>query len=282
MRTLPVIVAAVAVAFCVTASRAGQAAPTTIWIEGEAPAVDRMTRHPWWYDKVKADELSGGAWISHFDSGKRGHAEYRFESAGGRMRFLLRANPVKNELQYRLNRGEWTDVPFDRATDQRNIADDDKPDLRFIAWIDLGGITLDRGVNRLAFRTASRENPENHGAIDAIVFTTDEAFEPSGTRKPGEAAPADVAEESGETWAFRPGVDELDAGAMLDLRPLNETVAGETGFVRLSDDGESFVRGDGEPIRFWAINDYAFRNLDPDALEQHAEFLAKRGVNMAR
>ena len=41
---------------------------------------------------------------------------------------------------------------------------------------------------------------------------------------------------------------------MLDLRYLNEKAAGEHGFIRLSPDGNSFVRGDGQPIRFWAAS----------------------------
>ena len=33
---------------------------------------------------------------------------------------------------------------------------------------------------------------------------------------------------------------------------LNEKTAGEHGFIKLSPDGDSFVRGDGQPMRFWA------------------------------
>ena len=33
---------------------------TWIWVEGEKPATSTMHRHPWWYDKVRRDELSGG------------------------------------------------------------------------------------------------------------------------------------------------------------------------------------------------------------------------------
>ena len=37
----------------------------TLWREGEDATVDKMNRHPWWYDKVKTDQLSGGKWISN-------------------------------------------------------------------------------------------------------------------------------------------------------------------------------------------------------------------------
>lgn len=81
-----------------------------------------------------------------------------------------------------------------------------------------------------------------------------------------------------ETWAFQPPRDEFSPGALLDLRGLNEKVAGEHGFVHRSADGNDFVLGDDRPARFWAVNDSAFdKNL-----MRHARFLAKRGVNMVR
>ena len=83
------------------------------------------------------------------------------------------------------------------------------------------------------------------------------------------------------SWDFEPGRDTFSNAAILDLSSLNERMAGETGFVRRSTDGAGFVRGDGEPIRFWAVNTYVARNGMP-ALREHARFLAKRGVNMVR
>ena len=83
------------------------------------------------------------------------------------------------------------------------------------------------------------------------------------------------------TWAFDPGPDTFSPAAALDLSYLNEGRAGETGFVRRSEDGASFVRGDGTPIRFWAVNTTVARKGLP-ALREHARFLAKRGVNMVR
>ena len=83
------------------------------------------------------------------------------------------------------------------------------------------------------------------------------------------------------TWGFDPLPDSFSDTALLDLSYLNETVAGETGFIRRSDDGAAFVRGDGVPIRFWAMNSYV-ASLGMSALQDHARFLAKRGVNMVR
>ncbi len=95
-----------------------------------------------------------------------------------------------------------------------------------------------------------------------------------------------------DSWAFPRRRDPF-APSPIDLRHLNEAVAGEHGFIRLSDDGESLVRGDGQPIRFWSGSDYAWRipfsdgNLmvsppEQAAVAHHARWAAKRGINMVR
>jgi hypothetical protein len=163
----------------------------TIWVEGERPARSTMNRHPWWYDQVKKDQLSGGDWMSNF---------------------------------------------------------------RFFS------------------------KPQHHGALDAFVFTT-EPFLPSGVTKPGRGASGSAL--SG-TWPFLPERDAFRADAFFDLRGLNEKVAGQSGFVRLAADGESFVLGDGRPARFWGVTTYVQRDRSTEDLAHHARFLAKRGVNMVR
>ncbi len=79
-------------------------------------------------------------------------------------------------------------------------------------------------------------------------------------------------------WAFEPPRDEFSPESLLDLRYLNEKVAGESGYVTLSKDGNDFVLGNGKPARFWALN----TTYDKTNLDRHARFLAKRGVNMVR
>jgi hypothetical protein len=91
------------------------------------------------------------------------------------------------------------------------------------------------------------------------------------------SASAQTKAEEGK-WIFDPPRDEFSPESMLDLRSLNEKVAGQSGYVTLSKDGNDFVLGDGTPARFWALNtSYHGENLD-----RHARFLAKRGVNMIR
>ncbi len=83
---------------------------------------------------------------------------------------------------------------------------------------------------------------------------------------------------SDAAWAFDPPRDQFASNALLDLRWLNEAVAGQNGFVRRSADGSDFVLGNGRQARFWAVNDSA---LGKD-LTRQARFLAKRGINMVR
>ena len=84
-------------------------------------------------------------------------------------------------------------------------------------------------------------------------------------------------------WTFQIKEDPFDSSALLDLRYLNEDVAGENGFVQLSKDGESFVTEHGGPIRFWATGGgNKSRRMNALELARHARFLAKKGVNMIR
>ena len=157
-----------------------------------------------------------------------------------------------------------------------NLAADDKPDLRFLGWKKVGEFPLSAGRHSVRFRFYSK--PQHHGALDAFVFTT-EPFLPSGTQKPGQGGRLAAAE---GTWPFLPERDQFRADALFDLRGLNEKVAGQSGFVRLSKDGESFVLGDGTPARFWAVTTNAGHERSNEDLAHHARFLAKRGVNMVR
>jgi hypothetical protein len=70
------------------------------------------------------------------------------------------------------------------------------------------------------------------------------------------------------------------AGRLGDLRHLNEVEAGQDGFVRRA--GGGFVLGNGDPVRFWAVQGNALANMHPHLQEQWARRLAKYGVNLVR
>src|ERR1043165_6691047 len=80
-------------------------------------------------------------------------------------------------------------------------------------------------------------------------------------------------------WAFTPAKDDFSNDALFDLRDLNEKVAGESGYVTRSKDGNDFVLANGKPARFWALNTSTYGGKQND-LARHSRFLAKRGINM--
>ena len=100
--------------------------------------------------------------------------------------------------------------------------------------------------------------------------------------------------EDAPTWAFEPAEDPYSDEALLDLRHLNEESAGQHGFVRRTPDGAGLLRGDGKPLRLWAIDSKLFRThvkrrggewkevYSAETLERHFSFLAKRGINAVR
>ncbi len=87
--------------------------------------------------------------------------------------------------------------------------------------------------------------------------------------------------DASNSWAFTLPSDPFSDKALLDLRGLNEAQSGQHGFVRLSEDGNYFVRGDGKPLRLWMVGTDGHR-FEPTAMNRHARWLAKLGVNMAR
>ena len=240
-----------------------------------------MNRHPWWYDQVKRDQLSGGDFISNFSKDKPGEAEYLFNAPkGGEYEFWVRANPVQTRLSYTLNGGAETLIDLNREMrDEVNIAADNKVDLRFIAWSRVGKVTLREGRNSILFRMTSANN--NHGYLDCFVFST-EPFEPRGILKPAEIAAAQAAEASAnqEWFSFDPKPDPFGPQSAIDLRFLNEKFAGENGFIGVKN-GHFIHTGNGQPVRFWAVNGPPGQ-LNGDNLRQCARMLAKRGVNMLR
>src|SRR5262249_28027109 len=103
-----------------------------IWVEGEKAVKSTMHRHPYWYDRVKRDQLSGGDLISNFHK-QPGEASYRFTAtSAGEYELWVRANPVQTKLSYRVNDAPWMQIGFGEGLDTTNIAGDGKIDLRFL------------------------------------------------------------------------------------------------------------------------------------------------------
>jgi hypothetical protein len=283
--SIRVALLAAAIALSLVARGFAQA-PDWIWVEGEDAARADVTRHPWWYEKVKPDALSGGRCVAHFDEAKPGTASYRVEAKrAGDYTLWLRANPTRNELSVRVNGGEWSTIGANAdVLDTENIAADGKVDLRFVAWINAGRVTLKQGANAVEFRFGKSDVPQFHGLLDCFVLTADPAFRPRGLAKPdpfaagGNAAKADDA----EWFTFDPPADPFTPNAGFDLRSLNEPFAGEGG--RIVARGEELVHEKtGRPVRFWGVNGPGPEQARTyDDARKIARALAKRGVNLVR
>lgn len=78
------------------------------------------------------------------------------------------------------------------------------------------------------------------------------------------------------SWVYDTSDDDFSENAVLDLRSLNEDVAGENGWVYR--EGGQLFTPDGKLMRFWGT-----QSDEHDVrLEDHARFLAKMGVNLVR
>ncbi len=247
-----------------------------IWVEGEEATRHTMKGHGW-YDSVQTEQLSGGRWLSHFAPGTPPVARFAIQATeAGEYEFWIRANSVAGpRLSYRLGDGAWTEVDLSSAVQNTNIAIDGKPDMRFISWIRVGTLRLAAGPHSLDFKFHSENS--NHGAIDCFVLSR-EPFVPRGALKPGER----TNRANPGYFAWEPQLDRFTDDALLDLRGLNEDVAGMRGRVRSS--GNGFVLGDGTPVKFWAVNigSHAIHDLDHTSHVYLARQLAKRGVNLVR
>jgi hypothetical protein len=157
----------------------------SVWVEGESATVRHVTTHPWFSDAVRKDQMSGGAWLSHFSSTSDGTAQYDLViPKDGDYVLWVRANPAA--LAYQINGGSWTEMDPSKALDVVNLAIDDKPDLRYLSWMRGGTLPLKKGPASLTFKMHGGAN--HHGAIDCFVLTT-RPFEPRGVLKPGEVQP---------------------------------------------------------------------------------------------
>src|SRR5262249_49740744 len=118
---------------------------------------------------------------------------------------------------------------------------------------------------------------ENAGAAFDCFLLTPHFFRPAGKLKPDERS--GKADEG--FFPFEPAVDEFATDAVLDLRNLNEPIAGASGFLRR--DGDKIALGNRRPARFWGVNVRPLNvNADYASHDYLARKLAKLGVNLVR
>ncbi len=155
-----------------------------IWGEGEDANENNVKPHSWFTGTVKTEPLSGGALAGNW-SGEPGILGYNINvKKSGSYKFWVRANPGTGaRLSYQINGGGWNLIDMNADVRGRiNLAKDNKPDLRYIAWIKVGKIELNRGMMKLEFKMDSKNN--NFGYLDCFCMTMI-PFTPSGAMKPG-------------------------------------------------------------------------------------------------
>ena len=254
------------------------AAPAaSLWQEGESPDSQKMQRHPWWFDQVKKEVLSGGDYLSNYGKAE-GTANYRIPvKEAGDYVFWVRANPVATTFSWKLDHGSWTGIDLKKEPrGQQNIAADGKPDLRFIAWVKVGTVTLTAGERIFSFKMHGSQ--DNHGSLDCFVLTND-GFVPNGIARPGQGSKA---EPSG--W-FPLMVDEdpFSPDSVIDQSALNHVPAGKFGPVIARGSNLTFSLKPDEPVKFWGCG----ANLEGDKLdraqqERRVRYLRKFGINAVR
>lgn len=261
---------------CASAWAADPLPAGVIWIEGE-DAGDKQVSHHGWYDSVKKDALSGGEWLSHFDENRPGTASYEFRAdQDSEYALWLRANPVAAKLSYRVDDAEpWQAVDFNAdKRGQLNIAVDDKPDLRFIAWVKAGALKLNAGEHSLTIRMHS--GPQNHGGIDCLVLART-PFVPSGTTKPTDRS---VPAAPDEWFPVVMDVDPLSPESVIDMSRLIDAPAGRRGFLQRRRDALQFERASA-PVKFWGVGSPP-QGDSPQQMQQAAGWFRKHGINMVR
>ena len=259
-------------------SIAQQARADFIWWEAEQTSATNFPKTSDFSPSTfpdEASELSAGDWLSV--SGKRGadvlFATYHIEiPADGPYHFWTRKFWKHGPFQWRVGQSPW-------QTCDRNVALADETLLRkFVCanWVSLGSIDLKHGQQTIEIRLLAGAGEDVAAAFDCFVLSRD-LFTPNGKLKPGEK----FGQSEDGYFPWEPTLDPFDESSDIDLRYLNEKVAGQNGFLKQA--GDEIQLGDGQPVRFWGVN-IAPNNVDQDhaSVDFLARKLAKLGVNIVR
>jgi hypothetical protein len=250
----------------------------TIWLEGEQADETSLTSHSW-YGNIKTQSLSGESLAHHWDPNKAGLLRFHFKVPEEQTYTLwLRANPVQSALTWQVDGESEQEVNFKtNLKGRQNIAADGKVDLRFIAWVDGGQVSLPAGNHTLTVRFTSSNH--HHGYLDALVLTSD-PFQPRGILKPGEQPDySNTAEAGWSVWYPHPDLTTPGSNP-IDLRFLNQEQSGQDGRV-LSKEGQFYFEKTGETVRFWGVNGPP-AHLRGEALQHACRRMAAQGVNLFR
>ncbi len=253
---------------------AGAAEQAYVWWEGEGfketnvPEPVNM-RLPGNRNAEQQAKLSGGRWLT--PQGPASDTPYfvKYEvevPKAAAYNFWVRKFWHHGPFRWRFGQAEW------RVCDKLALHDHTFLQMHWGAyWVFLGEVALAKGMHTFHVEMLGRTGG---GAIDCFLLI-EGGFLPRGKLKPGERA--GTAEEG--FFAWEPEADPLRDDCPIDLRRLNEKVAGQGGFVRR--DADRFVLGDGRPVRFWMVQANLMDMQNPQ-IDRWARRLAKYGVNLVR
>ena len=275
-----------------TVEQGGDAQSEFVWLEGEDAVVHSFNQHGWYSESdvrtdlmspgTPGDPSSSGAWLAHYSNrGLTAEASYDFEvTTGGPYTLWLRASQYQVRMWYSLDEGErtWIDLESD-PRERINLTSPRRPDLRFLAWIEVGELELAPGRHNLTFGLAHhplRQPDEVHGGIDAICIENTHSWAPTGALKPSLGPPPE--RQPDEWYAFVPGKVAPEDDIVTDVSYLLDAPAGSHGPLRRDADRLAFA--DGTPARFLGVG--ARVPATPELMVATADYLARHGVNLVR
>jgi hypothetical protein len=250
-----------------------------IWWEGERPTISNFPPEGPFSHTALGDAcklLSNSEWLS-IAGPQPGlktapYAKYRIEiPKAGTYNLWCRKFWKHGPFNWRFDNQPWTLCPKDVGLADETFL---KPNI-VANWVYLGKVTLDKGKTTFQLELVTPDNNEYVAAFDCFVLVPG-AFQPNGRYKPDEKT--HLAEE--DFFAWEPPLDDFHSSP-IDLRSLNENVAGEHGYLRRA--GHTITLADGKPVRLFGINvgPENFRQ-DHETIDYLARKLAKLGFNAVR
>ena len=286
-------------------------APGWVWVEAESATDKREQKNDWYEPVDRATSLSASEWWRSFDEigTASGYAVVPFSvPRAGKWRLWIRANLSSTGATWQLDDGAVQELPlsawqdedrkhendlaWERRVYDRSIVSHDGTNRHTLAWLRCDELDLNAGAHRLRLMVKPGKDGKGFAAVDCFVLAESGFdFRPRMAVKPGDKVQTISEMDPAKAWPF-PTTRDAFGDSPIDLRRLNEKSAGEHGFIGRSPAG-AFVRGDGQPIRFWAGSEYAWRipfddgvgaiaDSDRRAVAHKARWLAKRGINMVR
>lgn len=248
-----------------------------IWWEAEdADQTNFPDRHAFLPDNAEeAAVLSGGTWVGvDGDRPQPLFLEYQVNvpprtDAGTEYYFYSRKFWKHGPFRWR-----WDDQPWQSVDRAVFLMDSSPLRAQVVAnWVPLGQVRLGGGTHTLRVELTSNEGA---AAFDCFVLTQT-PMQARGSLKPDQRYGAEI-----PGWfVFDPDANPF-AESVLDLRSLNEPMAGSNGWIEVQ--GEAFVHQvNGEAVRFWGINTGPdVLTMDDATMAQAARFFARNGINMVR